>query len=185
MSLVNGMAKDMTKLITSSVDESAHTEFLNTGLCLALILQSSSPYLDISALNLIPQVIQLHVDALVKYTPCVPVDDALEFVNDLCSQTRVLMTASMTRKASFGQGVQLDTNKSAQTQHWKKAMVASVLGILCERLDDPTSQPFMLSIVLHLHTSVISVLKQHSDFVEAEDALCKAYGEHGACFHLR
>lgn len=179
------MAKDMTKLLASSVDEDEHTEFLNTGMCLALILQSSSPFLDINALGVIPRVVELQLDALVKYTRHTPTNDALEIGKDLCLQARVLVTVVIAKTATLREGAQPETSKVVQMQQWKQGMVESILKIMCKALCDVANQPSELIPILHMHIMLAAVMKQHSYFSEAEDALCKAYGDHGVCFQLR
>lgn len=185
-SLLDGMAADLTTLVSSQIKPMDHTEYLNTGLCLAVIYESSGSLLALTVLETIPQIVELHISSLLKYTPHITQGDPpTVFARELYAQTQALVSVVASKALAHGTENGVGSINPAQGVDWCRELCGSILEVANKKLCEVVLKPSEVSCVLLIHASLIVALQQHATIVDIEEKLRWYYGDHSTCFSLR
>ncbi|GMH39239.1 hypothetical protein BSKO_07137 [Bryopsis sp. KO-2023] len=195
MSLVDGMCGDLSNLVTSTgaPDPKQQTEFVNTGICLASILESSCPHLTAATFETVPRIVDLYVHGLFKYTSMDTKGDSVRpFIKEICEQTKKLVSTIVSKGTMLS--AQRNNNNASKLQPgpmvpegkvWARGVCVSVLEAVHGKLSDVAVRPLAVVSVLAVHGALIEAFRLHVNLLDLEEKLRWLYGEHSVCFQLR
>lgn len=185
-SLIDGMASDLATLVSSQIKLMDHTEYLNTGLCLAVIYESSGSLLTPAVFETIPRIIELHINSLLKYTPHITQGDPpTVFAREISAQTQALVSVVISKALSQVTENGDMSNGATRGDQWHRELCGSILEVANKKLCDVVLKPSEVSCVLLIHAGLVAALHQHATVLDIEEKLRWYYGDHSTCFGLR